>query len=426
MRFHVPGVPHTVTNKRFLSCAYTQKVVKLCEMLINLGHTVYHYGCEGSDPKCTEHISIVTDEYRQKYYPDKFHTEQFRFDTADEFHQNFHKRCVEEIKKRMQPKDFLLCAWGWGHQPTAIQLPELMVVESGIGYPDVFSKYKVFESYTWMQYVYGKEKIGDGSWYDCVIPNYFDVRDFQYNDKKEDWFLYIGRIVKRKGVELAAQVCEKMGKKLIIAGQGKITDPNENIDLNLPHVEHVGFADVNKRKDLMSRAKGVFVPTYYVEPFGGVAIESQLSGTPVISTDWGVFSETILQGVTGYRCRTFDQFCWAVENIDKCSPKACHEWAKTNYSMERVALMYQEYFEMLYDLWGEGWYARHPNRTNLDWNRRWFPIEATLSNQIVAASSVITAVTTSAVENAPSPDAPINSATLKNKVTLRNKRDWME
>ena len=234
--------------------------------------------------------------------------------------------------------------------------------------------------------------------------------------KKEDYFLYIGRIVKRKGVELAAQVTERMGKKLIVAGQGKITDPNEGIDLNLPHVEFAGFADVNKRKELMSKAKGVFVPTYYVEPFGGVSIEAMLSGTPVITTDWGVFSETVLQGVTGYRCRTFDHFCWAVENIDKCSPRACHEWAKTNYSMERVSLMYQEYFEMLYDLWDGGWYTLHPDRKNLDWARRWFPAESTVQNQsFVQEQQKQIIVPTPTV--APSPASPVSS--------FKNNRDWM-
>jgi glycosyltransferase involved in cell wall biosynthesis len=70
----------------------------------------------------------------------------------------------------------------------------------------------------------------------------------------------------------------------------------------------------------MSRAKAVFVPTQYFEPFGGVAVEAQMCGTPVISSDFGVFNETVLHGITGYRCRTLDQYVWAINNVHKLDP----------------------------------------------------------------------------------------------------------
>ena len=249
----------------------------------------------------------------------------------------------------------------------------LLTVESGIGYTGVFADFKVFESYAWMHYVYGLNNIADGIWYDAVIPNFFEVSDFPFKKDKEDYLLYFGRIINRKGVKTASDIAKMTGNELYVVGQGELDNPNEGLFLSgEKHIHYMSAVESERRGELLQNAKAVLMPTYYIEPFGGVNVEAQLCGTPVITTDWGAFPETVLHGVTGYRCRTFEEFCWAVNNIESISPENCRKWAAENFSTERVGKMYEEYFQRIAGLFDYGWYRKNEERDELDWLKKYY------------------------------------------------------
>jgi glycosyltransferase involved in cell wall biosynthesis len=120
----------------------------------------------------------------------------------------------------------------------------------------------------------------------------------------------------------------------------------------------------------MGQAAATIMPTLFMEPFGGVCVESQMCGTPVIGPNYAAFSETIQHGVTGYRCHTLEQFAWAAKNASKLDRARIHRMALENYSCDRVGVMFEEWFTMLYGLWGFGWPDLSNKRVDLDWLRK--------------------------------------------------------
>jgi glycosyltransferase involved in cell wall biosynthesis len=372
MRFHALSLPHTVTTKEYCACAFTQKVLKLCAMLHRRGHTVYHYGHKDSVVECTEIVPVTDNEVLEKAYGTyDWKKNFFKHHSSDHAHQTFYKNAIVEVGKRKQRGDFLLCFWG--QQQVAAAHPDLMAVEPGIGcFNRLFAPYNVFESYAVMNCVYGIMENKNPAWYDCVIPNYFDPGDFEFREKKGDYFLFLGRLITNKGLAIAVDIAIRTGSKLIVAGQGSYEAVMGGPPP--PNVEVVGYADVEKRKELLAGAKALIQASYYNEPFGGCVIEANMSGTPVITSDWGAFSDTVVHGVTGYRCRTMDHFLWAARNIETIKPQACYDWAVKNYSTDRVVLMYEEYFTMLSDVFNKGgFYEIHEDRKEMDWLKVYNP-----------------------------------------------------
>ena len=377
MRFHILGLPHTVSSKEYNACAYTQKVVKFGKMMTERGHEVIHYGHEESNLPCTEHVTVLsTEDWKKTYGDHDWRKHFFKFDTNDHAYQTFYRNAIEGVGKRKQKNDFILPFWGSGTRPVCDAHPDLICVEPGIGYAGGhWARFKIFESYAIYHAYYGLDSVGTckQDWYDAVIPNYFDPEDFVYTpEEKEDYFLFLGRVYEGKGVNIAVQATEAIGAKLIIAGQNSLKDMGYK---EVPsHVTEIGYADVETRKKLMSKAKGAFVASLYTEPFGGVQVECLFSGTPTITTDWGSFTENNIHGVTGYRCKTFEQFTWAAKNIDNIKPQACRDFALNNFSLDVVAQKYEEYFQSVLNVYnGNGWYEKNDNRTELDWLTKYYP-----------------------------------------------------
>ena len=258
---------------------------------------------------------------------------------------NYNQIAKLEIAKNKKPNDLIMCFHGWENQEAAEYNNDLTAVEPSIGYDTsaIFSQFRIFTSYAQMHMFYGGRKmLMSPSWFDAVIPNAFSPYEFEYNENKKDYILYFGRVIENKGINIAIQTTAKSGHRLVIAGPGSLHDLGYKETPS--HVTCVGLCDVNQRRELMRDAKAIIGPTYYVEPFGNMVAEGYFSGTPAITSDWGGFVDTVINGVTGFRCREFREFVNALNNIDQISSRSCFDFAMQNFSEEVVHKKMHDYF----------------------------------------------------------------------------------
>ena len=152
-----------------------------------------------------------------------------------------------------------------------------------------------------------------------VIPNGVNLQLFsnvnvdydfrrQYAMDNEKIILYVGRLVYEKGIQNLIAAMPKIldryhDSKLIICGRGgMIDDLREQVKyLGIDNkVYFAGYCDSKKMQKMYKCADVAVFPSTY-EPFGIVAIESMLSGTPTIVSDVGGLNEIVEHGVTGMK-----------------------------------------------------------------------------------------------------------------------------
>ena len=206
-----------------------------------------------------------------------------------------------------------------------------------------------------------------------VIPNGVNLNNFngidrdynfrrQYAMDNEKIILYLGRLVYEKGVQNLISAMPKIldryhDAKLIIAGKGGMIEELKNQVKCLGIENKVYFTGYLDSKSVQKMYKcadvAVFPSTY--EPFGIVALESMLSGTPTVVSDVGGLNEIIEHGITGMKSYAgnpnsiadsvlellFDpQLCNNISKNAKAKVKSSYNWNKiaqdTHYVYERA------------------------------------------------------------------------------------------
>lgn len=130
----------------------------------------------------------------------------------------------------------------------------------------------------------------------------------QYALDNEKIILFMGRLVYEKGIQNLISAMPKIlagyhDAKLVIAGKGGMIEELKAQVNSMGIGNKVYFTGYMDAKQVCKMYKcadvSVFPSTY--EPFGIVALEAMLSGTPVVVSDIGGLNEIVEHGVNGMK-----------------------------------------------------------------------------------------------------------------------------
>ena len=362
---HLVGLPHTMATRDMNVCAYTTKAMRFVKMMRAQGYRVIVYWGDESDIEADEQVAVVTRAEQTRWYgmnrdPQTVISTPFNAAALPWLAMN--QRAVYEIGKRRESGDMLLILAGLAQQAITDGLPDMIACEWAVGYEGWYLPNAVcFESHAWRHYCYGRNGVLDGRWFDTTIPNFFDPEDFVEADLggDDDYLLFVGRMIPRKGPHIAAQIAEAADRPIKFAGPGVTEWTPERItcgdwSFEGKDMEYVGTVSIEERARLMGSARALLAPTTYFEPFGGVAVEAHLCGTPVLAPDWGAFTETVP------RCHRFATFSEALAMVEGRKPDAeLIRGEAMRYSLENVGPQFDRWFQDLAKLGrAEGWYER--------------------------------------------------------------------
>jgi glycosyltransferase involved in cell wall biosynthesis len=178
------------------------------------------------------------------------------------------------------------------------------------------------------------------------------MSDYTFQEKKEPYLCFIGRLAPVKGPHLAIEVAKRTGIPLKIAGEVQPLFRNYFETQIKPHIdgrfiEYIGEADLQAKCELLGNSTAMLFPIQWNEPFGLVMIEAMACGTPVIALKGGSVPEVVRDGVSGYVCNTTDEMVDRVRNLSIPSG-LIREYAAQRFSVDVMVAKYVDLYESIY------------------------------------------------------------------------------
>lgn len=378
LRLHMPAIPHTITRDEYSHCAFTGKVKRFAPMMRSRGFEVYHYGVETSESGADVDIQILSKQEWQMLRIESYRVKDPKLSLEEilnkledpkqyvgelgnmtyPLYKEFNRRLRIELKKnyRSTSTDIVCIPFGPANEE-ATSGEDYVIVESGIGYPNAYKNFRIYESYAKLHLNMQRDGKGlENYWFVC--PNYFDILEWPLSlTPKLDTIGYFGRLEPIKGISIVVECAILFPHiRFIICGQG---DPTPF--LTVPNIFYKPPIHGKERGEYLGSLLVLLAPSRFVEPFCGVSAEAQLCGTPVIGHDSGAIVENVEPFKTGLHCHTLSDFKYGIQMAldGRFDRQYIRNRALRLFDMYNVAKRYEHAFKSIIDIYNGkgGWYS---------------------------------------------------------------------
>lgn len=189
-----------------------------------------------------------------------------------------------------------------------------------------------------------------------VKPNFVEEReDFIPEEKRENQFVFAGRLDKLKGIDILFEAWKQMGEeapKLIVCGAGPLDEwCKAFVKSNAVNIEMRGFVPNQDTIKIISNSKALILPTQWYEGFPMSIVESFSVGTPVICSDLGNAGSVVDEGITGCKFAV-DSVKELIFSINRCKGlcKSTLNKYNTKYTEEKNYQMIGKIYNQIVEI----------------------------------------------------------------------------
>jgi glycosyltransferase involved in cell wall biosynthesis len=315
----------------------TERVVSyLTEELVQLGHEVTLFA-SGDSVTTAELVPVCPRSLRLTKSPDSL---------------PHHYLMLEQVFSRSAEFDFIHFHVDYLHFPLSRRssVAHATTLHGRLDLPDLPPLYREFRDMPVVSISDAQRApLAFANW-EATVYHGIPKSLFNFNEKPENYFAFVGRISPEKRVDRAIEIAKRAGRPLKIAAKVDRVDRhyfNTKIKplLDHPLIEFIGEVNHHEKEALLGGACGLLFPIDWPEPFGLVIIEALACGTPVLAFRCGSVPEVLTDGVTGCIVENVESAVESVEKLLQLDRARCRHEFEMRFTVRRMAQDYLRLYE---------------------------------------------------------------------------------